>query len=306
MKPDSCLAGGVVGEFGNQAICADKKDQNKAECNGVVLGYAASGKPLCLTEKPVDPDCQAAGGTVVGTINKQPVCSKMTDKTCASGTLIGVVNDQAVCDGATGCKAGEAPGTVNGVTSCWPIGKVTDKKTTQKAGTTGTDTTVTPPGGTPTTTNEKSSTTCDGDRCTTTKTTTDGSGTKTESKTEDKSDFCDRMPNSPLCKETEAGTPASDAGLYTKKAETVAEVLGNFRATVTGSAFYTAASGFFGGSIPSGSCTGLNVNVSVMGHTWALDAEPVLCGSTATSIYTILGLGVMLAASWVGFRIAIL
>ena len=63
---------------------------------------------------------------------------------------------------------------------------------------------------------------------------------------------------------------------------------------------------YFGGSLPSGSCTGMSYQTTFMGRAFNFDASNVLCGSTAASIYTILGLGVMLAAGWVAFRIAIL
>ena len=333
LKPSTCVSGQIPTQFEGQAICQDTKDKDP-ECKGIVLGYTASGKPLCLTEKPIDPACQAAGGTIVGTLNGQNVCSKSNNPTCPSGgTSIGSINGVAVCDAGGGCSSGHAPGTVNGVTSCYPIGKVTEKTTTQKAGETGTTTTTTPPTGPATTTGEVKTTTCTGDRCTTTTRTTGGDGqVTTQTTTEDKgeycaknpnnvlckgngtgsdtgdepSDFCTNNPTSPMCKEVEAGTAAETGELYSESSDTVGGVMDAFRSQVASSPIYTAATQYFSGSIPTGSCSGLEVTVPVFTSSYHYDAGTVLCGSVATSIYSILGIGVMLAAGWVAFRIAIL
>lgn len=137
----------------------------------------------------------------------------------------------------TPCKAGEAPGSVNGITKCYPAGSTGQPVTT----TDDKETTTTPPAGgasAPTapndagnigapqcvgaqcTTNTKSETTCTGDKCTTTATTTttttDANGnttTKTGSTTTtgSKGGFCAENPNSQQCKSGSFGGSCSSA-----------------------------------------------------------------------------------------------
>ena len=186
-------------------ICAGvKTDDDKCPPGGVVIGTFA-GKPICLSPPPDDPSCSAIGGSVTGTINGQPICSKpAANPTCADGSAsVGTVNGQPVCN--TNCPVGQAGGTVNGVTSCYPVGGVTDKTTTQKDGVTGTitESETKDAGGNTTGTSGSSgssATTCQGDRCTTKSETTDSSGNKTTTTTtEDKGDYCAKNPKASVC-----------------------------------------------------------------------------------------------------------
>lgn len=220
----------------NAAVCSDEKpDNEKCPPGGIVIGEF-QGKPICISPPPDDPTCKALGGTVTGTLNGQPVCSQANNGTCADGSqAIGTANGQPVCSG--NCPSGTAPGTVNGVESCYPISKTTDKTTTQKGGSSPdkTTTTTTDNGdgtSTTTTTTTSSATTCSGDRCTTTTTTSGEGGDSTTQTEQDKGDFCRENPKAAVCKgETEeerfckenpdavqcmeAGTPPEEGGLPT-------------------------------------------------------------------------------------------
>lgn len=106
------------------------------------------------------------------------------------------------------CPTGQCPGTVNGLSGCFPCQTSTnsDGKTT---------TTKTNDDGTTTTTETGTKTTCDGDKCTSTTTTTtttrnpDGTITSTGTGTEEEElpqeKFCEENPTSPLCKEGSFG-----------------------------------------------------------------------------------------------------
>lgn len=139
--------------------------------------------------------------------------------------------------------------------------------------------------------------------------------------TESQSEFCKKNPNDKQCKTALQGLPAgtgsgSGSGeggsgtgtgdLYGKGDRTVAEVLAEFKAAVSAAPVVSAASNYLSATIPAGSCSGLAVTVNVMGNAWTFDPGDVLCGSFAASVYAVLGIGVMLAAGWVAFRIAIL
>jgi len=117
----------------------------------------------------------------------------------------------------------------SGVTTCvqpttspTPVEKVTtEKNSTQKPGETA-----------PTESTTTTKTECDGANCTETTTTTDPTGTTTDKKTSDQETFCDKNPDSQLCKDAEdkceenpdlvackeLGEPSDDSGELEKKA----------------------------------------------------------------------------------------
>lgn len=272
-----------------------------------------SGVNYCVNGCTVYP---GGAGTVVGAVKYQYAYVNGAGgaaSSCSSTTMNTTPNVDAP-DGthltdttANSCiSSGQGFGKVNGTVVCTgPVDTITTAKTVDVAKDAANATT---------TTSTTSETTCIHGTCTTTTTTNvtppSGSGTTTgDTKTQDPAKFCADNPTSPLCKKAEEidpGSAASVSGLYTKGSRTVADVLGDFKSKAQGAAFYGAAVNYFGGSLPSGSCTGMSYQTTFMGRAFNFDASNVLCGSTAASIYTILGLGVMLAAGWVAFRIAIL
>lgn len=223
--------------------------------------------------------------------------------------------------GAAACiQSGQGFGTVNGVVVCTGKAETVAKQTETTKASTG-------PNGTPTTTTETRKTVCVGSECTTTTTVVNsgggsggagsgapgatGSGTATNGTTtgstgESREDFCKANPQDKSCAKEAAGAPATVAGLYTKGSRTVGDALADFRGGVLGSPIVSAATGYLAASIPSGTCSGLSSTINVLGHAWTFDPGQLLCGSAAQSIYSLLGLGVLLAAGWVAFRIAIL
>ena len=211
-------------------------------------------------------------------------------------------------------SSGQGFGTVNGVVVCTgPTSTVASSKETQAD---------TPASGPAKTTETTTTTVCTGaGACTTTTTsnvtsggsgkggtgpgssTTPGDGTE---KAQTKADFCQENPSDKACKVETQGAPATVAGLYSKGSRTVGDALADFRGGVLGSPIVSAATGYLAASIPSGTCSGLSSTINVLGHAWTFDPGQLLCGSAAQSIYSLLGLGVLLAAGWVAFRIAIL
>lgn len=252
------------------------------------------------------------------TVGRSLGTSCSTSANGASGTPAttnGTPAEQATTPQSDCVKSGQGFGTVNGVVVCTGPPPVTREKTE-------TTTSNTPTSGPATTTTTTRTTTCQGGTCVTTETakvTTGGSGpggtgpgsTSTPGPTttteEEEGSFCDKNPTSDKCQQSEPGTPAPVTGLYTKDAKTVASVVDAFKATIQGAGFYNAAAGYFSASMPSGSCTGMSANIQPpLGASWHIDLGDYLCGSTAATLYSLLGIGVMLAAGWVAFRIAIL
>lgn len=121
------------------------------------------------------------------------------------------------------------------------------------------------------------------------------------------SDYCKENPSNPMCAEIKAGTGAGTSDLYTKGTRTATDVFNDFGNKVKGAGFYSSATNYFTGSVPAGSCSGLSQSFDFGGgHSVMIDLDSIFCGSTAAAIFQILGYGLMLAASWTAFRIAIL
>jgi hypothetical protein len=89
---------------------------------------------------------------------------------------------------------------------------------------------------------------------------------------------------------------------------TASTVLNGFVATVKTAPWYSAATNLFSvTAMGAGSCDGLSYTTpNLYGRTMTFDVGAVLCGSYAASLYTLLSVGLMLAASWVAWRIAFL
>lgn len=211
------------------------------------------------------------------------------------------------------CGSNQDKGTVNGKVVCYDrtSGKVADTASKTTSGTMTTETTKKDSSGATTGTESTSgttSTTCADGKCTTTTTGTAADGTTTTTKTEtDQKSFCEQNPDSFVCSDVVSGEGASTADLYTKGDKTIAGVFSEFTGKVRGSGFYSAASGFFSGSIPSGSCGGMDATVSVgWGQSFTIPVDYVFCGSTAALVYQALGVGLLLVSAWLAFKIAIL
>jgi len=282
--------------------------------------------------------CQ--GGCLVsfsGTVPaKQAIVSGVTNYYAAGG--YSYVGENQTCTGGAAapgslsavpnntCAAGQQQGTVNGKTVCVDPGTGqpvnTNAPTTSNKNNSSSTTTQNGDGSTSTnSTNQQSTTTCTGDECTTTTTTTTNGGagaggtTTTQTQTQSKGDFCQQNPSDKQCTgagddddpKTDPGTGASTSDLYTKGTRTVGNVLGDFTTKVQNAPFYQAASNFFNVNVPAGACTDLSGSFNVgWGQSFTIDATPIFCGSTANIIYSVLSVGIMIAALWVAFKIAIL
>lgn len=218
--------------------------------------------------------------------------SSLPPDTCGPNQYYGTINGKPVCiDATTGQPANTSPAPPSTTTT------QTDNTTNPDGSTTKTTTTTNPDGSTTTTT----TTTQPNGNSTTTTTTTPPPG---EDQTDD---FCKKNPDNPMCQEIESGSPAGTNDLYTPESRTVGNVLSDFRAKVQNAPFYSGASNFFNISVPGGACGGMNAQIAVgWGQSFNIDIDSVLCGSTAQLVYSVLGIGIMLAAAWVAFRIAIL
>ena len=156
-------------------------------------------------------------------------------------------------------------------------------------------------------------TTCIGESCTTTtkKETTNPDGSKTvatETTTETKRSFCQENPASEQCQQEEIkpGDGAVTEGLYTKGDRTPLQVFTEFGTKVRSASFFTGASNFFTVSVPAGACSDLSATVDYGLGQMTVDMTPVFCSQMANNMYSLLRIGVMIAALWVAFRIALL
>lgn len=309
--PDSNVPGYSAGIIGWYSAGASYSNWAAGSaCYGGCRVEAPHSKCTKGGSDPLVYNCGMAGATYTGA-----ACNGTEGAAAASTGTESPADKSKKTSGYDCLKAGMAAGTVSGTIVCYesPTSSTTSTKTTSSTPGSGT-------GGSTTATTTR--TDCDGDKCTTTttsSTTSGGSGAggtgagsstapgATVKDTEAKDSYCEAHPDADICAKDDAGTPGGTDGLYTKGSRTVAEAFADFKGTVAGAPFYSAAAGYFSaGSIPSGSCSGLVMDVAVMGGSFHLDPGAVLCGSVAASFYTVLGIGMMLAAGWVAFRIAIL
>ncbi|MBL8506680.1 MAG: hypothetical protein JNJ51_10015, partial [Methylobacillus glycogenes] len=188
-----------------------------------------------------------------------------------------------------------------------PDGSTTETETTTKAdGSTTVITTTTNPDGSSTTT----TTTTPGAGSSTSSGGGGGSGNGNGNGSEgnEQVDICKSNPNIPACKETDAGDAASTDGLYEvdPARKTFGTILEGFAGKVTQLGWYQSVSGFFNVQVPSGSCGGMSGSVGFGGYSFEYDLDPIFCGSAAQTMYSILSIGVQLAATWIAFSIAFL
>lgn len=225
------------------------------------------------------------------------------------------------------CPDGQAPGTVNGVTSCFPMGATTP--TSAPSPDTGSKTT-TNADGTSTTTATTGTTACQNGQCTTTTTTTvttkDASGNTTgtsstgSQSTQSKNAFCAANPTDPQCGAVTGGATGNANGctsnpsaagcggaaaaigsIWTGKGVTVAQVLQEASDTMSRSPIGSAVGGFFnvsgGGSCPSSAWTIPYLNKTVEVDTW--------CSSFAGTAFAVIRGVLLMVAGFMAFRIAI-
>lgn len=337
-KSGPCTDGEVAGLTFNQPICADAKLDPAAGCppGGIVVGKFADGKPICLSPPPSDAACTEAGGTVAGTIGTTSVCSKAINPLCADGSAsIGTANGSPVCQDT--CPAGSATGTLNGVTSCWPVGKINTAGSQSKGGS---STTTTPPGGgAATTTTVDSSTTCttDGGCTTTSVSTTNGSSTTTTTQ-QSQTDFCAKNPTDKNCasgttatKEDHCASHPTDkgcqviapatcnpkveycgdgksTGLYDKQVETPVDSLAaafrGFRDELMAMPFATAMTGFFSVTIPVGACPAWSATIPYFNK--GLDLRPYFCTPEAENMMKVAGAVLLAVAAFGAYKWAVL
>lgn len=89
--------------------------------------------------------------------------------------------------------------------------------------------------------------------------------------------------------------------------ETISTVFDKFKTDIAAAPFYSKAIGFFSlGDIGSGSCSGLNTNLNLMGKSIEIDVETILCSQMAMGVYHVLAIGVKIAFAIAAFSIAIL
>lgn len=270
-------------------------------CNGTCLvsfnGYAPAGQAIVGgqaqyyargTWQYLGPSNTCSGGTATPAAQ-----SSLPPDTCGANQYYGTINGKPVCiNASTGQPDPTSP----------PPSPSTSQS--QSTSVTNNDNSVTT---TTTTINSDGSSTVtittvypNGDKDQTTTTTPPPGEDQTD-------DFCKKNPDSPMCQEIEAGSPAGTSDLYTPESRTVGNVLSDFRGKIQNAPFYSGASNFFNISVPGGACGGMNAQIAVgWGQSFNIDIDSVLCGSTAQIVYSVLGIGVMLAAAWVAFRIAIL
>lgn len=321
-RPD-CAAGQTRMNTGGSCVTACTKGPNEQVGTGR-YGFAypqPSGVTWCVSGCTVYP---GGTGVVDGAVKYQYAFvngSGGAASSCvAGGEVVPNVNAQSgesLQNSAVGAciSSGQGFGTVNGNVVCTgPTTTIDQQKYKDSA---------TPASGPASTTEKTVTTVCNtAGACTQTTTTNvtsggsgpggTGPGSTTapgagSGKEESKAAFCTENPNASQCKETQQGAAATVTGLYTKGTKTVSDVVGTFKTAIQGAGFYQAASNYFTTSLPSGSCSGMSVDVAPpLGAAWHIDLGTYLCGGSAATLYSLLGIGVMLAAGWVAFRIAIL
>ena len=194
-------AGTSAGRWSRPYIAGKGITDPYAVCDGETPSGASDGS-LCVVSVVGD---IAVGSPYV--VYGQATYTGAKSSTCngdgGTGTTPGSGNTTPPVQGEpapTPCKPGYAPGTVNGVTSCYPAGATGKPVTTPSTSTT----TTSVDGNTPTSSGTSSSVTCQLGQCTTTTTTTttDAAGvtsTTATTKSESEGDFCKSNPRSSQC-----------------------------------------------------------------------------------------------------------
>lgn len=239
-----------------------------------------------------------------------PAATALPPPTCGTGQVMGQVNGKTVCinNGNGQIDNPHTPEKTEEKTKTPPVqnpdGSTTETETTTKAdGSTTVVTTTTNPDGSTTqttTTQPGAGSTSSGSQ--------QGAGNQNGNDSDPKVDICTENPNIPACKDADSGEAASTDGLYEVNPErkTFGTILEGFAGKVTQLGWYQSVSGFFNVQVPSGSCGGMSGSAGFGGYSFEYDLDPIFCGSAAQTMYSILSIGVQLAATWIAFSIAFL
>ncbi len=203
-------AGTPAGRWSRPYVAGKGISDAYAVCDGETPSGSPDGS-LCVVSIVGD----IAVGTpyvVYGTATYTGAKSASCNGDGGSGTTPGSANTTPPVEGEpapTPCKSGEAPGTVNGITKCYPAGSTGKPVTTPSSTTTSTSV----DGNTPTSTGISQSVTCQLGQCTTTTTTTTtsstgGTSTTSSTKTESQGDYCQANPRSAQCITSSFGSGA--------------------------------------------------------------------------------------------------
>lgn len=213
---------------------------------------------------------------------------------------------------APSCPSGQAVGTVNGVTGCYPSGKpnttTTSAPSTDASGNTTTTTNITNVTGA-TTTNTTVTNATGG--TTTTTTTTPGSGGTAGQKgvgsgaggtvtAQDKT--CADNPSLPGCAGSGGVFGGPPPPTYTPKSATFGNAISTFKDQVTGSGLGLAAVNFFNVQA-SGSCPTWTAQIPFLNYTLVFD---YFCQDWATALYPLIGAAMLVVFGWIAFTIAVL
>lgn len=207
---NNCKAGASAGRFGYPYTAGRSISAPYYVCDGESPS-GSGGDSVCVVR--ID-GTMATGGKVYGEATYTGVKRSMAS--CTGGGGAGNTGEAPTTGNSkppvagepapTPCGAGQAPGTVNGHTGCYPAGATGEPVTTTKKIETTTPNPV--EGQQPDTAGSIGETQCVGAQCTTkttTTTTTNVNGvatttTGTTTKTESKGDYCKDNPNSEQCK----------------------------------------------------------------------------------------------------------
>lgn len=213
---------------------------------------------------------------------------------------------------APSCPSGQAVGTVNGVTGCYPSGKpnttTTSAPSTDASGNTTTTTNITNVTGS--TTTNTTVTNATGGTITTT-TTTPGSGGTAGQKgvgsgaggtvtAQDKT--CANNPTLAGCAGSGGVFGGPPPPIYTPKSATFGNAISTFKDQVTGSGLGLAAVNFFNVQA-SGSCPTWTAQIPFLNYTLVFD---YFCQDWATSLYPLIGAAMLVVFGWIAFTIAVL
>lgn len=241
-----------------------------------------------------------------GTGSAPPGTTSLPPPSCGNGQTMGQINGKTACVGSgdgkpqnphtpTETEKTEKTKTEN------PDGSTTETETTTRAdGSSTTTTTTTNPDGSSTTTKTETPA-------------TGSSGAVSEQKEaadkEKKVDICAENPDIPACKEVDAGEAVDVEGLYespNSEDKTFKVVMQTFTERVQNISWFKSIAGFFEVTMPGGSCGGMSGSVGFGGYSFDYDLDSVFCGPAAQTMYSVLSVGVQMAATWVAFSIAFL
>jgi len=232
----------------------------------------------------------------------------------STGGTPGVLTTPAsLTNTATGCPTGTYSGGYDSAGTPICIGSAASQSTpstTSQTSTTGKTSTTNTDGST--TTSESSSVkNSDGSTTTQTKTcTTQTSGSSSCSTTSVTSTASsgaagvnDKDPTTG--EDTKSDQVTSVSGdLYTTKGKSFSTVMSSFSSKISNAPFMASVSSFFTVSVSSSGCPNWSVTVPYLKAT--VDLSQPFCSSTMNSVFSIIGIGVLISAAYTAFKMAFL